>query len=159
MQPGEALTEKNCAEQNIHQRRHEITEAGFDDATNVHRINKQKPVRGDGEAAGQTKNSRARRAYVGDQFRPAPLPAQNDREKDCRPNKSVRENLGGWNGGEKFPINRDQTPSREGGDSSNESGRFARVCGMRALATASPSVGGQDRHPRTVATASTAALI
>jgi hypothetical protein len=36
----------------------------------------------------------------------------------------MRKNLSGWNGGEKFPINRDQTPGRECGDSRDESGGF-----------------------------------
>src|SRR5260370_39830361 len=70
----------------------------------------------------------------------------------------MRENLSGRNGGEKFPINRDQTPGRECGDSRDKSGSFVPLRGIRALVTASP-FSGQDRHPRTVATSATAAPI
>src|SRR5437868_15322263 len=62
----------------------------------------------------------------------------------------MRENLSGRNGSEKFPINWDQPPSHKGGDCGNEPGNFLRLCGISALATASPSVGGQDRHLRTL---------
>src|SRR5260370_41310762 len=87
------------------------------------------------------------------------MPEQHDREKNCSPNKSMCENLSGRNGGEKFPINRDQAPGRECGDSRDKSGSFVPLRGIRALVPASPSVSGQDRHPRTVATSATVALI
>jgi len=132
LQPGQTFPQKDRAEENVHQRRHEITEAGFDDATGVDRVNEEKPIGRDGEAAGQTINSRARRAHIGNELRPAPLPAQQDGEKDCRPNKSMRENLRGRNGGEQFPIDRDQSPSGETGDSRNEPQGFARFFGAFA---------------------------
>src|SRR5438105_13157745 len=62
----------------------------------------------------------------------------------------MRENLSGRNGSEKFPINWDQPPSHKSGDCGNEPGNFLRLCGISALATASLSVGGQDRHLRTL---------
>src|SRR5882724_7616180 len=58
----------------------------------------------------------------------------------------MREDLRGRNGGEKFPVNENQTPGGEGGDCGNETGSFLRLFRTSALAAASPSVGGQDRH-------------
>src|ERR1700730_10868879 len=49
---GKAFAEKECAEENIHQGRHEIAKARFDDAADVDRVNKKKPIRGDCESAG-----------------------------------------------------------------------------------------------------------
>ena len=45
----------------------------------------------------------------------------------------MRENLSGRNGGETFPINWDQTPSRECGDCRNESGSFMREPALAGL--------------------------
>src|SRR6266516_4660020 len=78
LQTGETFAKKNCAEENVHQRRHEITEAGLDDATNIDRVDEEKPIRRDGQTAGETINSRTTRTHIGEQFRPAPLPAQHD---------------------------------------------------------------------------------
>src|SRR5258708_4991725 len=57
---GETFAQKNRAEENVHQWRHEIAETCFDNATDVDRVNEEKPVRRDGESAGQAINSRAR---------------------------------------------------------------------------------------------------
>src|SRR5437588_9991707 len=66
LQTGETFMEKNCAKENVHQRGHEITEAGLDDAVSVDRVNEEEPIRRNGQAAGQTINSRARRTDIGD---------------------------------------------------------------------------------------------
>src|SRR5438270_2384573 len=66
LQTGETFTEKNCAKENVHQRGHEITEAGLDDAVSVDRVNEEEPIRCYGQAAGQTINSLARRTHIGD---------------------------------------------------------------------------------------------
>src|ERR1700719_1946303 len=48
LQTGETFTQKDRAEENVHQRGHEITEAGLDDAPSVDRVNEQKPIRRNG---------------------------------------------------------------------------------------------------------------
>src|SRR6266446_3756027 len=66
LQTGETFTEKNCAKENVHERGHEITEAGLDDAASVDRVNEEEPIRCNGQAAGQTINSRTTQTHVGD---------------------------------------------------------------------------------------------
>ena len=58
------LAQKEGAEKNIHEGRHEIPEARFNDAVNVDRPDEKKPVDRNGRTAGQAKEEGARRPQV-----------------------------------------------------------------------------------------------
>src|SRR5215471_7137421 len=136
------FAQKNRSEEHMHQGRHEIAETGFYDVPDVDRVNEEEPVGRDRESAGQAENSRAGRARIGDQLRPAALPGQNGREKNRRPNKAVRDDFRGGHRRNQFPVNGNQSPRRETRDPRDETECLVGFFGIRPL----------DRHPRTVAT-------
>src|SRR5947207_2751955 len=49
---GQTLAQKNRAQKNVDQRRHEISQAGFDDAADIHGPNEKEPVDRKRESAG-----------------------------------------------------------------------------------------------------------
>ena len=98
----EPFAQKDRAEQDIDERRHEITETRFDDAPDVDRPNELEPVQRDHQSAAETKKHGAPRAKMGFDFVPASLPGEKRSEKERRPNKSVRDNFGRGNRFEQF---------------------------------------------------------
>ena len=74
MQARQAFAQENCAEKDVDEWRHEITEARLENAVNEHREDEEEPVRRDGEAGGQTEKRGASGADDRFHFGPASLP-------------------------------------------------------------------------------------
>src|ERR1022692_4230128 len=126
LQTGETFPQENGAEENVHQRRHEITEAGFNDAAGVYRPNKQQPVARERQTTSQAIKHRAARSRISHHFRPTALPGEKAKQERSRPNEPMRENFWRRNGAELLPVNRNQSPGAERGDSGYERGSLMR---------------------------------
>src|SRR2546423_949497 len=118
----QAFAEKRRAEEDAHERRHEITEARFEDASDVYRPDKTEPVHRNRDAARETIQHRPARSRRFAHFRPALLPAQHSDKETGRPDEAMCENLERGNVGKQFPVDRNQSPRAERGDAGDEPG-------------------------------------
>ena len=122
LQSGELFPEKSGAEKDAHERRHEVTETCFENASGVHRPDKTKPVYGNGQAARETIQERPARSDGVANLRPTLLPAEQSNEETGRPDETMRENFRRGNRDEQFPITRNDSPRAESGDAGDEPG-------------------------------------
>src|SRR6516225_6391962 len=116
------------AEKNVHERRHEVAETGFNHVADVYRPDENEPVTTDGNTAGQAINERLTRSNVAGDLVPAVLPGEHQGKKNCRPDKAMGQDLSRRNSNQQFPVNWNQTPAGEAGDAGDESQGFLRLC-------------------------------
>src|SRR3954469_22739118 len=77
LQSGQPFFQKNCTEEDVHQRRHEVTQTGLQNPSDEHCENKEEPVSRHGYASCKAIKSCCARTKDGTDFRPAFLPEQN----------------------------------------------------------------------------------
>ncbi len=118
----QTFAQEDRAEEHIDERRHEVAQAGFQDAIGVHRPDEHEPVEGNRDPAGHAEEHGPARSQDLAHFRPAALPAEESGEESGRPNKTVREDFRRWHHAQKFPVNGNDAPESKGGDAGEERG-------------------------------------
>ena len=127
LRAGQAFAQKNRAQEHIHERRHEIAKTCLEHVPGIHRPDENKPVDRDRDAAAGAEKRCATGAQVGEHFRPAPLPAQEQNHEDTSPDKAMRENLRRGDKAQELPINGHEPPGYERRDARDKRGRFMRI--------------------------------
>lgn len=88
-----SFTQNGRTEQDVDQRGHEVTKAGFKNPTNVNGPDEDEPVHTHHHPTPETKQCAARRTEAMEYFTPAALPGEQQAEEHDRPDKAVGENL------------------------------------------------------------------
>ena len=114
LHPVQPLAQQRHAQQHVEQRIDEVAEAGLDHVARVHRPDVQAPVERDQQSAQRQHRRRARLAQDRREPAAALLPEQPGADERRAPDHAMQHDLQRRHRLEQVPVQRHQTPQREG---------------------------------------------